>query len=526
MIEQIKDKLLIIYLPLLLCLLGMLVGYTFLNWLVCIELNLVTVKKDVTNFAIPMILSICLVFFVLRPKIKIFNFNEHNGGDWNAIYYLVAWLGIAVPTIITQDHIHEAGISTELSTIEQIHETPLTQYYTISNFIIDKKHVSTYVDFNVSGRYNEDFHMTIYFVAPILVEESSVDDDQKLVMSRKCDAWMGVKYFESISNRLNTSEKEERYKAFWGRCFMDYQTKHPQYTYMERLSERDGDFDLYEKAIENNKLYASDKETIILKPETKLFEERSKDILIVLLIVISVILSVWAVMITFPTLDKKKLQLMKNNKPDPELKRSNKEYLELLIPRKECFFTPILNGVNVIIFLIMMFVSESFVSFKPEVLISWGANYTEGVENGEWWRLFTSIFIHAGFMHLCLNVVGLWLVGIMLEPILGRVRFLLLCITTGVFSSYCSFAWYDKMISVGASGVVFGLMGCILSFVIARVYGKELGKFLAGYVLIVVGINLFVGLVTSGIDNSSHIGGFVSGFVMGFILYPTLQKKK
>jgi len=177
---------------------------------------------------------------------------------------------------------------------------------------------------------------------------------------------------------------------------------------------------------------------------------------------------------------------------------------------------------NILIFILMVFAGLGFLSFSTDDLINWGANYKPLTTDNEWWRLFTCTFLHGGIMHLFANMYGLLFVGIFLEPRIGRIKFAVIYILTGILASASSLWWHDSTVSVGASGAIFGLYGLFLALMLTKVYPKEFSKALLLGILIFVGFNLIMGL-TGGIDNAAHIGGLLSGFIIGVILSPQLK---
>ncbi len=132
------------------------------------------------------------------------------------------------------------------------------------------------------------------------------------------------------------------------------------------------------------------------------------------------------------------------------------------------------------------------------------------------------MFLHGGIMHLFLNIYGLVIAALFVEPIFGRTKYFMLYFISGICGSLASIYWYENTISVGASGAIFGLYGAILGLLLTNAF--EGGK--KGILLFIgpyVGINLLFGL-TGGIDNAAHIGGLISGAIFGIILY--LSKNK
>nr|WP_262919975.1 rhomboid family intramembrane serine protease [Niabella hibiscisoli] len=157
-----------------------------------------------------------------------------------------------------------------------------------------------------------------------------------------------------------------------------------------------------------------------------------------------------------------------------------------------------------------------------EALVRWGANFKSATLDGQWWRLLTNCFIHIGILHLLLNMYALMYIGSLLEPYLGKSRFLAAYLLTGIAASITSLWWHDLTISAGASGAIFGMYGVFLAMLTTDLIEKEARKSLLTSIGIFVGYNLLYGL-KGGIDNAAHIGGLVSGFIAGYILLPGLR---
>jgi rhomboid protease GluP len=183
---------------------------------------------------------------------------------------------------------------------------------------------------------------------------------------------------------------------------------------------------------------------------------------------------------------------------------------------------------NILVFLIMILSGIDIISPNGRELLEFGANRRLETTSGEWWRLLTSMFLHGGIMHLILNISGLVIAAIFVEPLLGRKNYFILYLLSGLLGSLASIWWYPNTISVGASGAIFGLYGAILGLLSTNAFpdGGKRGVF--SMIGIYVGINLLWGL-TGGIDNAAHIGGLLSGSIIGLILYrfsPGIAKGK
>ena len=156
-------------------------------------------------------------------------------------------------------------------------------------------------------------------------------------------------------------------------------------------------------------------------------------------------------------------------------------------------------------------------------LILWGANYSPLTLGGQPWRLLTCCFLHIGVMHLLLNMYALVFIGMLLEPYLGKTRFLAAYLLTGVAASVASLWWHDITLSAGASGAIFGLYGVFLALLTTNFIDKATRGPLLSSIGIFVVFNLFNGL-KGGVDNAAHIGGLISGIVIGYALVPSLKK--
>lgn len=187
--------------------------------------------------------------------------------------------------------------------------------------------------------------------------------------------------------------------------------------------------------------------------------------------------------------------------------------------------TPILILINVLLFIGMVASGANIFQPDNQHLINWGANFSPLTLEGQWWRLITNVFEHGGILHLAMNMYGLLFIGILLEPLIGRNRFILAYLLTGLAGSVASLWWHDITISVGASGAIFGLYGVFISLLTTNFVQKSIKQTFLTSTLVFTGFNLMNGLKPdSGIDNAAHIGGLISGLLIGYALYPSLKQ--
>jgi rhomboid protease GluP len=155
------------------------------------------------------------------------------------------------------------------------------------------------------------------------------------------------------------------------------------------------------------------------------------------------------------------------------------------------------------------------------VLITFGAKYTPAILAGEYWRLVTPIFLHANIWHIGLNMLNFVILGWAFERIFGHLRFVLIYLLAGVWSILASFVFAPQVVSVGASGAIFGLVGAYSAFILAhRLAFRLQGLIPLSWLILVIGMNIGLGFVISGTDNYAHVGGLLSGCLLGWFFTP------
>lgn len=136
------------------------------------------------------------------------------------------------------------------------------------------------------------------------------------------------------------------------------------------------------------------------------------------------------------------------------------------------------------------------------------------------WRLLTALLVHGGILHLALNMLGLWMLGRILEPMIGHGRFVTLYLVAGMGGSVAAALLAPGSAMVGASGAIFGLLGALFAI------GRQLGADVTG-IVVVLGINLVIGFLPGmNISWQAHVGGLIVGALVGFILGRTRRPQQ
>jgi rhomboid protease GluP len=187
--------------------------------------------------------------------------------------------------------------------------------------------------------------------------------------------------------------------------------------------------------------------------------------------------------------------------------------------------TPFLVLACVAVFAVMVFQGVSPVVPRIEDLLSWGANFGPYVAvDHEYWRLFTSMFLHIGFMHLLFNMWCLVAAGPMIERFFGNLGFAVIYLLSGLGGAVASMAVHPMLVGAGASGAIFGIFGALVGFLVVQhqVIPTTLLKPLRASATSFIAYNIFFGLTSSRIDNAAHLGGLATGFLCGLLLYRRL----
>jgi membrane associated rhomboid family serine protease len=566
--------------------------YTFLDWLLFIRFHVIDLDEQWIQLWIPFIIALGLSMIFIRPRLRILA--KRKKGDFNTGFIIFASLAIAAPTIPAQMYLESStGKLTSLQNVNELDSNATTEYYILKQHYAARNEAGAYYSTYVSGRYNADLNLDIYFATPIRDGEeapakthpadesdngsmvivvdgvktskeelskispdsvesvnvlkghaaaalygTSVSSAMIITLKQHRDpqpgmmddpglklpapkAWLCVSYHKRISNHLSQSEKEEKFHAFSEESADDFNSRDlDSFTYL-KLIPNSSDRRAYRKAVESLKTDIPEKDLVFLKPEITPFAERNGSTFPWIFGWLAISGSLLFLLLLIPKVDEEKLMAPTSVEP---VAKTGSNPLIFLVPKKGYYITPLLINTNLIIFLAMGLTGSGFFSLDIQSLLNWGADYTPLTANGQWWRLLTSMFLHGGLMHLLANMYALLLVGILLEPMLGKNRYLVSYLATGITGSIVSTYMHKATVSVGASGAIFGLYGIFLALMLTNVFPKKVkGSLLTG-VIIMITMTFVTGL-GGGVDNAAHVGGLLSGIIIGLMLTPQLKRE-
>jgi len=194
--------------------------------------------------------------------------------------------------------------------------------------------------------------------------------------------------------------------------------------------------------------------------------------------------------------------------------------------------TTTLVAINLAVFVWMVFTGAGFLEFSQRSLIHGGANVGPYTLGGQYWRLVTAGFQHAGLLHIGFNMWCLWYLGPLSEKLFGKWQTFMIYLLTGVGGALLSVAHNPGVLEIGASGAIFGIAGAILAGVkfgnIAISAGEKKAIFSSMTSFVAFNLLLGFGLFSFGvgIDNWCHLGGLITGLLIGLPLGAFIHANK
>lgn len=215
----------------------------------------------------------------------------------------------------------------------------------------------------------------------------------------------------------------------------------------------------------------------------------------------------------FPDL-KKKIKYNENGlelfmKITNDINKHNKEdanRLEKVFNNKGTYITYFLIAINIIFYLVPLVLGEY------DRIIESYCIHGPSIRAGQYYRLFTGLFLHGSIFHLLFNSYALYVIGSQVENFMGRIKFVIIYIFSGLIGALFSMIFGGDVASIGASGAIFGLMGALLYF--GYYYRVYLGNVVKTQIIPLIALNLFLGFMSPGVDNFAHIGGLIGGVMI------------
>ena len=190
----------------------------------------------------------------------------------------------------------------------------------------------------------------------------------------------------------------------------------------------------------------------------------------------------------------------------------------------------ILVVLNIVSFILVIVRSGNLLAtYDSDIMLSMGALSYDSFMNGGWYEIITAIFLHFGISHLFNNMLLLTYIGCELERRIGAILYFLIYMGSGIVGNIASLWYYSRLgevtvVSAGASGAVFGVMGCLAMYLM--ISPSKNRNLTTKRLIIMALLTIYYGLTSVGINNAAHIGGFCFGLFGGFLLSKILRYDK
>lgn len=190
---------------------------------------------------------------------------------------------------------------------------------------------------------------------------------------------------------------------------------------------------------------------------------------------------------------------------------------------KEINIKPAIANIIIVILNVIVFIAISIISppgsydISDKLALDWNLV----INHGEFYRLLTCMFVHAGIDHIYNNMIVLLFIGSYFEIAIGHLNYIIVYFSSGIIAGLTSMVYNmsnnNHVQSVGASGAIFGIIGGMTAVILIKYFHKhnlDLKK-----IIFIAFLSLYSGFSSQDVDNAAHVGGFIAGFLISFIIY-------
>ncbi|QJX48856.1 rhomboid family intramembrane serine protease [Hymenobacter taeanensis] len=509
MLTNYGFKLRYIFLPAVLLVCSFLVVYGLLYWLLVLKWEFFDPNSDLV-FWLPFALGGLATFWGLRSRVNLLQRSADS--RWVTLYYLAPCVIILIGSLTLCDYLTQAtGILTTLSAPNEVARFTPTRFYALKQGYAYKPGAGLEVTVTPTGKNNTQLQIKVYAACPILATAADSSTSTAAL-------WLAWTRSKQIAAGLPQQEKEQLFKEFLTACESEFRAADlDEYRYLSRVTAADGKAEL-QTAARRSPLYRASGPLVLVMPQTGLFEERTVAPLRHLVWALSIGFGVYLLMLVFPQVGATTGELWLAGGTATPLWP---QIRPIILPRPGYVVTPLLVGSIVLVYLAMVGAGLGVTAFRSADLLRWGASSGLVVQQGEWWRLLTSTFLHGGLMHILYNALALGMISWLIEPVAGALRLLITYFVSTVGAGLVSTWWHPETVSVGASGAIFGLFGVSIMLSLSpRIPEEDRGSLLL--IPLLFGIpSLLFGWFIPSVDNAAHLGGLATGLLVGAALLPT-----
>lgn len=183
-------------------------------------------------------------------------------------------------------------------------------------------------------------------------------------------------------------------------------------------------------------------------------------------------------------------------------------------------------GINVLVYLILAAMSQNFLTISQDALVNMGGQVGFLVSAGQYWRIFTAMFLHFDITHIALNMLSLYFIGSAVEIFYGKWRYIVMYLLTGIIGGIVTYYFIPQdFLAAGASGAIAGVFGAFGSFffINRRTLGPAANAMLGQWAFWLL-LNVVFDASFPGINWQDHLGGLIAGLILGIVLIPPLRR--
>lgn len=494
------------------------VGVGLLRWILTFGLGVEVIKEDMLDVFIPATLAVVIVWLALRKCFRIIREDDSKRADWRSLLQFITWGAMSAMMMLSQSYVmHRFSSLQRVDNIDQIGAHTPQRYYQIDKFSLRPFSMGSYVNNRTIGRSRTDLRFTAYVVFPF---------------AQSSNAWYALRYSTTI--RYGSDEQVDReFAVFLKDCDRkiaehDFQRDH----IFERVPPSD-DRDGFLRAIEGQRdgtAVATSSDAVILRPMSDGYVDKSDQRLKWVFLTFGIWLLLISILLKFaPINDKILTKKLTQRKTKTSTSDNSGEFFRLiLIPNGSNWSTALIIDVILLYFVVMTFGGVNPLTASSQELFEWGALRGGSLADGEWWRIITSMFMHANAMHLFGNLVALGLAIFFAVNLFGLHRVAIIFLLTGICAGTTAALLFEGTY-VGSSGAVMGLTGAVFAIYaiqwrsIVEQTGIDLGMLL--WLVLMAALTLLMG-ISSGISNTAHITGLITGAIMGVMLFRPITPKR
>lgn len=461
-----------------------------LRYIIEIKLG-IDVKLITWEFIIPFIIAV-LFIILIRKKFIVLKFK--NKEKDNFIYILISWLLILLLLVISQKFFTKYYYkSIVVNDVSLIRFDRTVSGYEISKLYVDKNQGKGDFQTKIVGKNGNKIQFQIFFIAPVFKDSLSPKNISNIWYSEIKDT--------TIIYGLSEQKKKESLKKFTQNTINYFTKKNFSKIHsFDRLFESE-EKDVFSKLIENY-----DNSAIILKPAEKKSKSSYSFLLLYSKILVIGIIIICIALFFIPY-------------EEVRYRKKNDEFLwilNFLTPKKGSYFLPIIINLNILYYIVLVFLEVNIFNPRTADLVLYGAVSGSKIAGGEVWRLITGMFMHGSLQHIVYNMFILSIASIFADDLFGEKKLSIIYFASGILSNIATLCFHYNYIGVGASGAIFGIIGAL--FATAWAYGFKENK---GVIIITFGyllINVLLGLFTNS-DNVAHISGFLVGALLSWYFF-------